>query len=208
MSTFNELGERGLNAVLQARANMPGVAPSPSMMPEVGPTLALEVDRPEWGLWKGEYGIGIRLSIAGVLGEHTVVWVQPQAGQIMVIDRIALDAAQPIAIGWRTGLPFPVAWNTLRWTTMDSLAPRYFGNVFYGNSLPADSLFDGSPANPAVVSSPTAIAPAFEKPLVIRGPRQGSTFVGLMIRTVATNVSLNLSMNGYTRPETPNERLG
>lgn len=209
MSTFNELGERGLNAVLQARANMTGVAPSPAMMPEIGPTLALEVDRPEWGYWKNEIGYSFFYTLPALVGEVGGIWIDPTPGYIQVITRLVCRQSGILLAGWRTPQP---TWSlvpsppaiSFPFQTDNSAALNTPFQVITGYATTGNIGFDlGNGGEPAVIFQASTTGQELQRPIVMRGNGRP-----LLIRHNNTNNAFGVFVEGYTRPENPNERLG
>lgn len=92
MAIFNEVADKGqLNQVMQRRLNMTGAAPAPSLMPEIGPVLVLENDRPEWGFLKGEFAWSQRLRAAAPgAGNHAMYYLENPAnsGVLAVVSLV------------------------------------------------------------------------------------------------------------------------
>lgn len=94
------IGTGDLSEVLVKRLRTPGGAPAPNVAPEVFPTMALEVDRPEWGWLKGEMRFAAWGGPAGVVGQLSRVRLINPAGTntIAVVTRIYANAVQGLEL--------------------------------------------------------------------------------------------------------------
>lgn len=191
---------------------MVDTAPSPAMMPEIGPTLALEVDRPEWGYWKNEFRFGADVQQPGVAGERGIIWIPPVQGYVIVITNISVRGTTTnVDLGWRTGLPLLV-WTEQRFVPLENRGPSVLARYLFGTNTSAASPFDstpGAPATPNVFGRITATAGQgyFDVPIVLRAHYQ-TAFRGIQIRSSVDNTACNIVIQGYARPELPSERLG
>lgn len=104
---YNEIGGGNLDQILQQRLNVKGPgAVAPTVAPEVMPVLALEVDRPEWSVIKGEVPVSIRVTQNAVVGNFSFAWISLAAGSglLFVCTRIKVNAAST-GVSLRFGNP-------------------------------------------------------------------------------------------------------
>lgn len=194
---LNELGEQGLNNTLQARLNMIGTAPAPSLTPELQSSFVLESDRPEWGYYKNETPWRHFVNeAAGGAGIWTSAYIQAPRNQIVVITEIEeVDTASQFEMGWGS-------------------LPAFTLTAFYG-PIPQDNRFSNfagfnilagpTPAQPPISSGvffrfSDGTNPVFQGPLILANLNRG-----LVIRSLAANRPLQMNFKGYTRPLLPNE---
>lgn len=201
MAIYNQIQERGLNRVLQQRLTMLGDAPAPALVPELGANLVLEIDRPEWGRWKGEYPFSVATAVTAAAAEYSSVWMRPVAGLLIVVQQIAAFTTNALSFGWRTGQPsYTLAAVTDAYSN-DNSSPGVagFGTVsgtsvaFPGYDNVGAALFGRLNAS----ISPLA---RVERPLILwpGGP-------GLLIRDSTANQAVSVVISGYFRRLLPNE---
>lgn len=179
------------------------------MMPEIGPTLALEVDRPEWGYWKNEIGYSFSYTLPALVGEIGGLWLTPRAGYIQVITRMVSRQSGILLAGWRTPqptwslVPSPPAISVpFQTDNVASLNAPF--SLLYGYATAPNMGFDlGNGGEPAVFFQASATGQELQRAVVLRGAGRS-----LLIRHNNTNNAFSVFVEGYTRPENPNERLG
>lgn len=181
------------------------------MMPEIGPTLCLENDRPEWGLFKGEFRFSSFINQAAVVGEVGGVWIPPRQGYITTITGITVQSGGvSVQVGWRTGnVTFSGGGNTSEFLYTENTRPASGHTFFFGTAAPVDIGFDVIPLiGIAEMGRIAATGGAvFSSPIVLRWLNRPVTQRGLLIRASAANLLFPVTVTGYERPETPNERL-
>lgn len=199
MAIYNQIQERGLNAVIQRRLNMTGDAPAPALVPELGAQLVLENDRPEYRRWKEERFFSMFIDIAAVAGEFGSAWVLPVANAVMVITQIRVEG-DTVNFGWRTTQPV--------WSGPTGIGNGYIRDNAFG-SQPFTGWLDGTSV--ALIAFDNAGAARFDRltsgqtieyPIIL-WPDQGKP--RLLIRGVTASTQLRANVRGYVRMLTPNE---
>lgn len=104
MSIFNEIQESGLNQILTRRLDIKGDVPAPAIVPEIGPQLVLENDRPEWGFLKGERLAARWVSVAAVAAQFGAVqlYLPPASREVVTIQRITFLNANSVSLAEAT----------------------------------------------------------------------------------------------------------
>lgn len=128
MTTFNQLGEFGLNQLLARRLTTPGPAPSPTLEPALFPCVVLESERPEWAYLKGErLGAG-RSAQGAVAAQFSCFAILNPTGSNMVVTvkRTAITTGASSALVKITaqqlaGAPVTAAPRDSRWSLGTSL---------------------------------------------------------------------------------------
>jgi hypothetical protein len=199
MAIYNELGDKGqLNNILQRRLTISGSAPAPALMPEIGPTLVLENDRPEWKRWKNEVPFSVAATVAAVAGEYgSVIFTPPgaTADYVVVIEQITNVSAVDVQVGWGVQPAYGVAGI--------SNAYARDGSSFL---LPLNNVAGTTAGLPAFLNGGEAIldripqSTTFAYPIILwPGSR------GLLIRGVTVNLTVRTVMRGYMRQLTQYE---
>jgi len=123
MSVFNEIQEGGLNQVLTRRLDIKGDVPSPTVTPEIAPSLVLENDRVEWGWLKGERICGRDATQSAVAGQFSSIQLTNPVGSLVIItiERIQNYTAAVNAISRAQLLDGGlVGWSAITSAVMDT----------------------------------------------------------------------------------------
>lgn len=203
MTTFNQLGEFGLNQVLARRLTTPGPAPSPTLEPAIFPSLVLESDRPEWEYVKGATLAGARSTVAAVAGNFSCATLVNPLGSnlIVVLNRVnVLTAAGSggvvrIEDGSIVGTPVTAGVRDGRWMPPGAGA---------AGARPRAQVFAFAKAALSLATPlwgfPQASFVSFDEPLVIR-PNQS-----IVLEVTVANIGISdVSFQWYERPAQPGE---
>lgn len=129
MSLWNEVLEGSLNQLLAKRLGMQVGSPSPAVAPELMPTLALEVDRLEWGYLKDERpcaGRAVQAAVAGVVS--TAILANPaNSGTLVVVETIEVQ---------NTGTNLDVILHFAPTATLVTLGPTTPRDSRFSNNAP------------------------------------------------------------------------
>lgn len=195
---FNEISDRGqLTQLLQRRLNMLGAAPSPSLMPEIAPTIALENDRAEWGWYKGELRRARFTLMAAAAAQFNMVqaYIPTNRRNIAVVTKIVNHNASILNVA-RTFIGGGiVGWVGLTTGGRDLRDPSTGGAVLFENNTnilqPALGVQLGRlSSNSAIIDEPFVLAPT------------GQT---LTIYNAVANQELSVSVYWYEREAFPGE---
>lgn len=193
---MNGIQDRGaLTNLLMRRLNMTGDAPAAALIPEVGPQLVLENDRPEWRYLKGENYFSSEASVAAVVAEFSVFYLPVVAGsdQIVVIEQI--DTTVQAVVGITQTAPVFTLTALSNSHSRDSRAPTFAVAAFQSGTTVANPTITRRLALSMLTSTVNA---RLQQPIII------SPGWGLIVRA-STNTAASCSIYGYTRRAQPGE---
>lgn len=193
MSVLNQINDGGwFTQLLMRRLNMTGDAPAPALMPEVGPVLTLENDRPEWGALRGESRWGRRQNCPASLGNFSLLSIfnPPGSGLICTIEQYQADAAVIVACGNASSIVSLGTIVTSGGGIKRDTRQTGFGLTWYSSTNPI------SPLSPTWQLAANTINQA---PFIIA---PGGVF---LMHPTATNTGMNACILWRQRPALPGE---
>jgi hypothetical protein len=192
---FNEILEGGFNQVITQRLGMKGGAAAPAVAPEVFPTMALEVDRPEWGWLKGEAIIGHFTFVAAAVGVRSALqlYVPGDRDIICTVQNISCITTDAVRIERAIGIGGTVG----PWTP-EVTNPRDFRYPPQGAGTLLETIQD-TPSGNGLIAVLNNVQPTFTDPIVI------TPNTSLLVMTENLNTALSVSIQWRERVALPGE---
>lgn len=197
MAVFNEINEFGLASILVRRLGMQVGTPTPAVAPELFPTIATEVDRPEWGFLKGERFGAKYDSVPAIAAQYGMfqLYLPSNSPNLAVVTLIKSHNANPITISRLVGIGGGLGGWAGRTTSSRDM--RWNGD---GTSAILERTNNAAlPTRFADLSALRFDGDRYDQPIVITP----GTALGIFAQTV--NQAILVSLAWYERPVQPGE---